>query len=251
MNFSLFNYTGALQVFKREFSSFFTQITAYALIIVFLLLSLGFCFSFGHFMEIGDASLEYSFFRWLPWFLMFLVPAVGMRLWSDEYRNGTIELIGTLPIPMRSVILGKYMASLAVWAITLALTFPIWIVVNYLGDPDNLLIVSGYLGSLLVCACFLAVTSLVSAFTRDQVVCLVVSVFICAFMTLAGFEPLLRSMNSVLPEWLSDLVASTTVDEHFRSMVRGNVRLHDLVWFFSIIVGGLLGTNAVLKAKRA
>ena len=229
----------------------FTQITAYALMIVFLLLSLGFCFSFGHFMEIGDASLEFSFFRWLPWFFMFLVPAIGMRLWSDEYRNGTIELIGTFPLPMRSVILGKYLAALAVWVLALVLTMPIWVVVNYLGDPDNLLIFSGYLGSFLVCASFLAITSLVSAFTKDQVVCLVVSVFICAFMTLAGFEPLLRSINSVLPTWLSEMVASMTVDSHFSSLIKGNVRVHDLLWFLSVIIGGLLGTHAVLNAKRA
>lgn len=250
MKISYLRCTGAVEVFKRELISFFTQITAYALIVVFLLLSLGFCFSFGHFMEIGDASLEFSFFRWLPWFFMFLVPAVGMRLWSDEYRNGTIELIGTMPIPTHSIIIGKYCAALAVWGVALALTFPIWIVVNYLGEPDNGLILASYLTSFLVCACFLAVTSLVSAFTRDQVVSLVVAVFLCACMTLAGYEPILRSFRTVFPDWLTEVIASATVDEHFRSGIRGHLRIHDLVWFVSIIVSCLIGTSVVLKAKR-
>ncbi len=243
--------SGLFQIFKREFFSYFSQLTAYALIVVFLLLSLGFAFSFGHFMEVGDASLEYSFFRWLPWFFMFLVPAVGMRLWSDEYRNGTVELIGTMPIQTQTIILGKYLAALSVWTIALILTFPMWILVNYLGDPDNLLIFSGYLGAFLVCAVFLAVTSLVSSFTHDQVVCLVVSVFFCAVMTLAGYEPVLRSMNSLLPEWAGEIMASTTVDEHFRSAIRGHLRWHDVFWFVSMTFACLVGTSAVLKAKRA
>ena len=244
-------FTGLFQIYKRELASYFSQLTAYALIVVFLLLSLGFCFSFGHFMEVGDASLEYSFFRWLPWFFMFLVPAVGMRLWSDEYRTGTIELLGTMPVATIAIILGKFLAALSVWSVALVLTFPVWILVNYLGDPDNVLILSGYLGALLVCATFLAVTSLVSAFTRDQVVCLVVSVFFCAVMTLAGYEPVLRSVNSLLPEWAGEVLASATVDEHYRSAVRGHIRWHDLFWFLSMTAACLYGTSVVLNAKRA
>src|SRR6478672_4777159 len=175
-------------IYKRELSSYFSQPTAYAIIVIFLLLSMGLAFSFGKFMTVGDASLEWTFFFWQPWIYMLLAPAVGMRLWADEQRTGTIELLGTFPVSTWSCIIGKFLAAATVWLAALALTFPIVITVNYLGSPDNGAILAGYIGSFLVCCTFLAITMLVSACTRDQVVCLIVSVAICVTMVLCGYD---------------------------------------------------------------
>src|ERR1035437_216058 len=139
-------------IYKRELGSYFTQPTAYAIIIIFLLLSLGLTFTFGRFIRIGDATLEWSFFFWHPWIFMLLAPAVGMRLWSNDQRNDTIEPLGTFPISTWSAILGKYLAAVTVWLVALLGTFPIIITVNYLGSPDNGAILSGYIGSFLVCS---------------------------------------------------------------------------------------------------
>lgn len=238
-------------IYKRELTSYFAQPTAYAIIVVFLLLSSGFTFSFGNFMRVGDASLEWTFFFWHPWIFMLLAPAVGMRLWSDEQRTGTIELLGTFPISTWSAIVGKYLAATTVWVVALLLTFPIVITVNYLGDPDNGAILSGYLGSFLVCCTFLAITMLVSACTRDQVVCLIVSVVICVIMVLCGYDDFTRELSKAASQGVVDAVVSMGVWEHFRSLNRGLFRLQDLVWFASFIGVCLLGTSAILSAKRS
>lgn len=241
----------ALTVFKREASSYFTQPTAYAIIVIFLLLTMGLTFSFGRFMQVGDANLEWPFFFWHPWVYMLLAPAVGMRLWSDEQRTGTIELLGTLPISSWSAIFGKFFAAAFVWAIALALTFPIIITVNYLGEPDNGTLVAGYLGSFLVCCTFLAITMLISACSRDQVVSLIVSVAICVFMVMISYDDFIRVFSNALPEAVTEIVVSFGVWDHFRSMMRGLFRLQDAVWFATIILLSLIGTSAVLSAKRS
>lgn len=240
-----------LTIYKRELTSYFTQPTAYAIIVVFLLASSAFTFTFGNFMRAGDASLEWSFFFWHPWIFMLLAPAVGMRLWSDEQRNGTIELLGTFPLTLGNAILGKYLAAVTVWLLALLLTFPIIITVNYLGDPDNGAIFSGYLGSLLVCCTFLAVTMLVSACTRDQVVCLIVSVILCALMVFCGYDDFTREISKATSPALVEAMTSLSVWDHARSLSRGMLRLQDLVWFGSIIFASLLGTSAILSAKRS
>ena len=238
-------------IFKRELSSYFSQPTAYAIIVVFLLLSLGFTFTFGNFMRVGDASLEYSFFFWHPWIFMVLVPAVGMKLWSDEQRTGTIELLGTFPISVWSAIFGKYLAACVVWLVALLLTLTIVFTVNDLGDPDNGVIFAGYLGSFLVCCTFLAVTMLASACTRDQVVCLIIAVVFCVLMTLCGDDDVVREVGKATTESVGRALSSLGVWDHFRSLTRGSFRLQDAVWFGSIIVTSLLGTSAILSAKRA
>ena len=238
-------------IFKRELRSYFTHPIAYAIIIVFILLSLGLCFTFGRFMRVGDANLEWPFFFWHPWIYMLLAPAVGMRMWSDEQRTGTIELLGTFPLSPWAAILGKFLAAATVWFIALGLTFPIWISANVLGDPDNLTVFSGYLGSFLVCCTFLAITMLVSAFTRDQVVCLIVSVAVCVFMVLCSYDDIVRELSKVLADWLVEPIVSIGVWDHFRSLMRGSFRLLDFVWFLSLIAACLLGTSAILSAKRA
>jgi len=238
-------------IFKRELKSYFSQPTAYAIIVIFLLFALGLTFTFGKFIAVGDASLEWTFFSWHPWLYMLLAPAVGMKLWADEQRTGTIELLGTFPVSTWSAILGKFLAAASVWLIALLLTFPIIITVNYLGDPDNGAIISGYLGSFLVCCTFLAITMLVSACTRDQVVCLIVSTAACAVMVLAGYDDLVTELAKIAPQSVVEVFTSFGVWEHFRSLNRGLFRIQDMVWFASIIFISLLGTSAILSAKRA
>ena len=237
-------------IFKRELGSYFSHPIAYAVIVVFLLLSMGFAFTLGGFMQVQDASLTYSFFTYLPFILMVLVPAVGMRLLAEEQRSGTIELLGTMPIPMWSVIFGKFLAAAVIWLVALLLTFPMWVTVNWFGDPDNLTIISGYLGSFLVACCFLSITLLVSAFTRDQVICLIVASAICIIIVLGTFDPFVRVYATTRPE-LSNVITSLGVWDHFMSLARGAFRLQDAVWFGSIILACLLGTSTILTAKRA
>jgi len=238
-------------IFKREVGSYFSHPIAYAVIVVFLLLSMVFAFTLGGFFDAQDASLTYSFFAYLPFVLMVLVPAVGMRLLSEEQRSGTIELLGTMPIPMWSVIFGKFLAAALVWLVALLLTFPIWITVNWFGDPDNLTILSGYIGGFLVACTFLAITLLVSAFTRDQVICLIVAATLCIIIVLGTFDPFVRAYAKALPAGFSDAITSLGVWDHFMSLARGSFRLQDATWFFSIILACLLGTSAILSAKRA
>jgi len=240
-------------IFRRELKSYFAQPTAYAIIVIFLILSLGFTFTFGQFIRVGDASLNnpYSFFFWHPWLYMLLSPAIAMKLWSDEQRNGTIELLGTFPVSMWAVILGKFLAAATVSLVALALTFPIVITVNYLGEPDNYTIISGYIGSFLVCCTFLAITMLISACTRDQVVCLIVSVAICTIMVLCGYDDFTRELASATSASAAQALTSIGVWDHFSSLNRGLFRLQDFVWFASFIGLCLLGTSTILSAKRA
>jgi len=238
-------------IYKRELSSYFSQPTAYAIIVIFLLLSTGLAFSFGKFMTIGDASLEWSFFFWHPWIYMLLAPAVGMRLWADEQRTGTIELLGTFPVSTWSAIVGKFFAAATIWLAALVLTFPIILTVNYLGQPDNGAIFAGYLGSFLVCCTFLAITMLVSACTRDQVVCLIVSVAICVTMVLCGYDDFTREFGKAASPAIVEAVVAMGVWNHFSSLNRGLFRLQDIVWFVSFIFVCLLGTSAILSAKRS
>ena len=238
-------------IYKRELKSYFSQPTAYAIIVVFLLMSTTFTFTFGNFMRSGNASLEWSFFFWHPWIFMLLAPAVGMRLWADEQRTGTIELLGTFPISTWSAIIGKYLAGATVWLTALLLTFPMVITVNYLGNPDNGAILSGYVGSFLVCCTFLAITMLVSACTRDQVVCLIVSVVICATMTLCDYDDFTREVSKAASPVVVEAITSLGVWEHFSSLNRGLLRLKDFIWFGSFIAVCLLGTSTILSAKRS
>ncbi|MCP5538461.1 MAG: ABC transporter permease subunit [Akkermansiaceae bacterium] len=238
-------------IFKRELKSYFTQPTAYAVICIFLFMSLFLTFTMGNFIQTGDANLEWSFFFWHPWIFMLLAPALGMRLWSDEQRSGTIELLGTFPTTIWSAILAKYLAASVVWAIALLLTYPMVIAVNTLGDPDNLTIFSGYIGSFLLCCTFLAITCLISAFTSDQVSCLIISCTICVLLVVIGFDHVVRAFAQSFSESTTDAIVSTAVLDHYQPLLRGAVRIQDLVYFFSIIIACLLSTSAILNAKRA
>src|SRR6187397_2408330 len=192
---------------KRELAAYFSSPLAYVFIIIFLLLCGFFTFMVGGFFERGEASLVRPFFDWHPWFYLFLVPAVGMRLWAEERRVGTLELLLTMPITSWQAIVGKFLASWLFLLLALVLTFPVVLTVNYLGRPDNGVIFCGYVGSWLLAGSYLAISCITSAMTRNQVVSFIISVVICLFLILAGFPPVTNLLVRWAPEWLVSGVA--------------------------------------------
>lgn len=237
-------------VARRELVGAVSSPVAYVFVVIFLLLSAFFTFMIGGFFERGQASLL-SFFGWHPWLYLFLVPAVGMRMWAEERRSGTIELLLTLPLTTWQAILGKFLAYLVIIAAALLLTFPVWITVNLLGSPDNGVILAGYLGSLLLGASYLAVSSFTSSLTRNQVVSLIISVVICFFLILCGWPPVLNLLNRVFSPSVVEFVAAFSVMTHFESIQRGVLDIRDLAFFASMILFFLFATHAVLRARRA
>ena len=187
---------------KRELGAYFTSPLAYVFIVIFLLLCGFFTFFVGGFFERQEASLVRPFFDWHPWFYLFLVPAVGMRLWAEERRVGTIELLLTMPITAWQAIVGKFLASWLFLALALVLTFPVVITVNYLGNPDNGVILTAYVGSWLMAGAYLAISCITSALTRSQVVSFIISLVVCLFLILAGFPPVINVLEQVAaPGW--------------------------------------------------
>ncbi|OFZ96500.1 MAG: ABC transporter permease [Betaproteobacteria bacterium RIFCSPLOWO2_02_FULL_62_17] len=235
---------------KRELAAYFESPVAYVFLVVFLLLSGFFTFSLGGFFELGEASLT-SFFTWMPWLFLFLVPAVGMRLWSEERRLGTIELLLTMPVSTWQAIVAKFLASWAFLAIALALTFPVVITVNWLGDPDNGVIIAGYVGSLLLAGTFLSIASLTSALTRNQVIAFILALMLCLLLILVGFAPVTTMLSRFADIWLVDTVASFSVLTHFEGFQKGVLDTRDLLFFFSVIVFSLFTTGVVLRSHRA
>src|SRR5213594_1963753 len=209
---------------KRELQGYFASPVAYVFIVIFLLMVGFFTFMAGGFFERAEASLI-SFFLWHPWLYLFLVPAAGMRLWSEERRLGTMELLLTMPVTAWQAIVGKFLASWLFLGLALALTFPVWITVNYLGDPDNGVIFCGYIGSFLLAGAYLAIGSLTSAMTRNQVISFIVSVVICLFLILAGWPPITDLLVQWAPVWLVDTVASFSVIPHFQGLQLGVIDL--------------------------
>jgi len=235
---------------RRELASFFGSPIAYVFIVVFLALAGFFTFMVGGLLERGEAGLA-PFFTWMPWLYLFLVPAAGMRMWSEERRLGTLELLMTMPVRPWQAIVGKYLAAWAVIAAALLLTFPVVATVNYLGDPDNGVILAGYIGSLLLAGGYLAVASLTSALTRNQVVSFILSVAACLFLVLAGWPPVTDFLEGFAAPGLVDAVAGLSVTTHFDSIQRGILDSRDLVYFGSLIGFGLAATALVLRAQRA
>lgn len=237
-------------VAKRELSGYFASPVAYVFIVIFLLLCAFFTFMAGGFFERDEASLV-SFFMWHPWFYLFLVPAVGMRLWSEERRLGTMELLLTMPITAWQAIVGKFLASWLFLALALVLTFPVWITVNYLGNPDNGVILCAYLGSALMAGAYLAIACMTSSLTRNQVVSFILSVVICLFLILAGWPPVTRLLDSLGRAWLTNLAAALSVMTHFDAFQRGVVDFRDLVFFITLIGFALFTTGVILRSHRA
>jgi len=239
-----------MTIAKREVTGYFASPVAYVFIVIFLLLSGFFTFMVTQFFERGQANLL-SFFGWHPWLYLFLVPAVGMRMWSEERRLGTIELLLTMPITPWQAIVGKFLASWLVLALALALTFPIVITVNYLGHPDNGVIVASYIGSLLLSGAYLSIAAMTSAMTRNQVVSFILSLVICLFLILAGWTP----VTNLLTQWASPAVVETiaafSVMTHFESLQKGVIDSRDVLFFLSVIGFSLFTTSVILRAHRS
>ncbi len=235
---------------KRELTGYFASPVAYVFIVIFLLLNGFFTFMLGGFFEMGEASLSRSFFSWHPWIYLFLVPAAGMRLWAEERRVGTLELLLTLPITAWQAILGKFAASWIFLALALALTFPVVVSVAYLGSPDMGSIFTGYIGSFLLAGGYLAVSSATSALTRNQVVSFILSVVICFVLILAGWEPVTHFLIVVFPQWVVETIASFSVMPHFSNLQKGVVDLRDLTFFASLILFCLFSNSLILRNLR-
>ena len=235
---------------KRELVGYFDSPVAYVFIVIYLLLAGFFTFTFGAFFDRGEASLS-AFFMWMPWLLLFLVPALGMRLWAEERRSGTIELLLTFPVTPWQAILGKFIASWLFIAIAMALTFPVWITVNWLGDPDNGVILAGYIGSWLLAGAYLAVSCLTSAITRNQVVSFILSVVICLGLVVVGFAPVTDLLARWAAPWLVEAVAGFSVLTHFDGFQKGVIDSRDFVFFASVIGFALFVTGVILRGHRA
>jgi ABC-2 type transport system permease protein len=242
--------SGTLTITKRELGGYFLTPVAYVFIVIFLFTTGVFTWQLGNFFEAKQASLQ-SFFTFHPWLYLFLVPAISMRLWSEERKSGTIELLLTLPVSLGAAVLGKFLAAWAFTGIALALTFPIWITVNYLGKPDNGVIVAAYIGSFLMAGGFLAVGSAVSALTRNQVIAFVITVVACFGFLLAGFPPVLSFISGWAPQSVIDAVASFSFLTRFDSISKGVIDARDLVFFASLIATFLFATGVIVDAKKS
>jgi len=235
---------------KRELSGYFASPVAYVFIVIFLLLAGFFTFMVGRFFDRGEASLA-SFFVWHPWLYLFLVPAAGMRLWSEERRLGTIELLLTMPVTAWQAIVGKFLASWLFLALALALTFPLVFTVAYLGHPDLGVIFCGYAGSLLMAGAYLAVSCMTSAITRNQVVSFILAVVVCLVLILAGWPPITDMFVTWAPAWFVDAVAAFSVMPHFEQFQRGEIDSRDIIFFLSVIGFCLFTTGVIIRSHRA
>ena len=236
-------------VIKRELAGYFGSAIAYVFMIIFLISCGFFTFNYGQFYELGQADLR-VFFQWLPWIYLFLVPAVAMRLWAEERRTGTIEVLVTLPLRLTELILGKFLAAWIFIILALLLTFPLVLTVIYLGNPDVGATLSGYFGSALLAGAYLSVGSMTSALTRNQVISFIVSVVICLFLVLAGWPPVTDALSAWAPLWLVEVVAGFSFVPHFVSLERGVVDLRDIVYYCSVIFFMLFANGVILLNRR-
>jgi ABC-2 type transport system permease protein len=237
-------------IFKRELGAYFTTPIAYVFAAIFVFLGGVFAFYLGSFFERGQADLE-AFFQFHPWLYLFLIPALAMRLWAEERRSGTIELLMTLPVSIGEAVIGKFLAAWAFAGIALALTTPMWLTVNYLGDPDNGVILASYIGSLLMAGAFLAIGSCISALTRNQVIAFVVSAVICLIFVLAGYPLVLDVVSAVAPEFLVETISGFSFLAHFSAISKGVIELRDLVYFLSLIVFWLFANAVAIDLRKA
>jgi ABC-2 type transport system permease protein len=237
-------------IFKRELASYFATPIALIFLVVFLILNGFFTFKLGRLYEQGEADLS-AFFVWHPWLYLFIVPAVSMRLWAEERKTGTIELLLTLPVQLHTAILGKFVAAWAFLGIALILTFPIVLTVVYLGDPDRGVIITSYIGSFLMAGTFLAIGSCVSACTNNQVISFVISTALCLVLILLGHEPVVETLTGVLPQGIVDQLANLSFPYHFEAIHRGVLDLRDILYFVLIMGFSLVAETIVLERYKA
>ncbi len=235
-------------VLKRELASYFATPVAYVFIVIYLIMAAAFTFYLGGFFEREIADLE-PFFRFHPWLYLFLVPAIGMRLWAEERKYGTVELLLTLPITATEAVLGKFFAAWLFIGLALLLTFPIWITVNVLGHPDNGVIIAGYLGSWLMAGGFLAISACLSATTRNQVVAFILAVVVCFLFLLSGLPMVLDVFRGWAPQSVIDGIANLSFLVHFTAISRGVVDLRDLL-YFALVIGFWLAANRIVLAMK-
>ena len=235
-------------LFRRELQSYFATPVAYVFIVIYLVLMGTFTFYLGQFYERGQADLS-SFFNFHPWLYLFLVPAISMRLWAEERKTGSIELLMTMPITAWQAVLGKFLAAWAFTGIALALTFPVWITVNYLGNPDNGAILAGYVGSMLMAGGFLAIGACLSATTRNQVIAFVITIVVCFGFLLSGFPMVLDLFSGWAPPALVDGIASLSFLTHFANISKGVIDFRDLV-YFGLLIGSFLYANTIVLQWR-
>lgn len=230
-------------LFKREFLGYFRSPVAYVFLIVFLIATIGCAFFLGQFFKAGTASLE-SFFFYLPWLFLFLIPAAGMRLWSEEKRTGTAELLFTLPVTTLEAAIGKYLAAWAFITIAILLSFPLVITVAYLGHPDWGVLVVSYVGTILMAGGFLGICAFVSSLTKNQIISFVISVMVCFIINLLGASVFTGFLSNYLPVPLVDVISNFSFITHFDAFMKGIVDPKDVVFFLSLI-GFTLFLNVV------
>lgn len=238
-----------LPIFKREFAAYFATPLAYVFIVIFLFAMGVFTFYVGHFYENGIADLS-VFFGFHPWLYLFLVPAISMRLWAEERKSGTMELLLTLPVPLWASVVGKYLAAWVFTAIALLLTFPIWLTVNFLGEPDNGVILASYIGSFLMAGGYLAIGACISAATTNQVIAFVVSVAVCFLFTVSGAPLVLDFFRAWAPLPLIDAISSFSFLTHFTAITQGVIDLRDVVFFGSLIALFLTANVVIVDLSK-
>lgn len=239
-----------LAVYKRELGSYFSTPIALIFLTVYLVLNGFFTFKVGHFFEQGQADLK-AFFVWQPWLYLFIIPAVSMRLWAEERRSGTIELLLTLPVSLFQAMLAKFLAAWTFIALGLILTCPIIFTVNYLGEPDNGVVLAGYFGALLMAGTFLAIGICVSAATSNQVISFVISTTICLLLILMGFEPVINTLLEVFPPAFVEQLSNLSFPIHFEAIQRGVIDFRDVLYFVSVMLFGLVSGAVILDRAKA
>jgi ABC-2 type transport system permease protein len=237
-------------VAKRELQSYFATPIATVFLVIFVALTGAFAFYFGNFFERGQADLS-TFFIYHPWIYLLLVPAIGMRLWAEERKSGTIELLMTLPLSPWEAILGKFLAAWAFIGLALVLTFPMWITVNALGSPDNGVILASYIGSFLMAGAYLAVASCISALTKNQVIAFIVAATLCFLLVMSGHEPVQNVFRAWAPEWLVSAITSLSFLSHFESITKGILDLPSIVFYLSLIAFALFVNKIIIDQSKA
>ena len=241
--------TVLLNIVKRELASYFSTPLAYVFIVIFLTLIGSFTFYLGNFFARGQADLN-AFFAFHPWVYILLIPAVTMRLWAEERKTGTIELLMTLPLTTTQAVIGKFFAAWIFIFIALVLTFPIWITVNYLGQPDNGVILAGYVGSLFMSGAYLSIGSCISAITKNQVIAFVIASTACFIFTMSGLDLVLNFFKLWAPEFLVNTISSMSFLTHFDSITKGVIEIRDFLFYVSVIIFWLFLNIVVVEFKK-
>ena len=239
-----------MTITRRELASYFTTPLAFVFIAIFVGMTGAFTFYIGRFFDRGQADLE-VFFTFHPWLYLLLVPAVSMRLWAEERKSGTIELLLTLPVSTAQTVIGKFLAAWLFCGIALLMTLPMWLTANFLGAPDNGAIAVSYLGSWLMAGAFLAIGSCISATTKNQIIAFIVAAVVCFLFTMSGLDLVLNFVRSWAPDFLVETVASLSFLTRFESITRGVVELTDLVFFVSMMAMWLFANVLVVEMKKA